>query len=71
MDPLGNVLRDFLKKKHSDNVHNAVALAKELRDDEGMNDEQIQEMLYASGFDSIVIAEALDNIPVKRNKKGN
>ena len=68
MDPLGNVIRDFLKKAHSDNVKNAVSLAMEFRD-ESMNDDQIEEMLYASGFDSMVIAEAMDSIPVKKNKK--
>ncbi len=70
MDPLGNVIKDFLKKAHADNVRNAVSLAAELQDDEGMNNEQIEEMLFASGFDAHVIAEAMDNIPTKKNKKG-
>lgn len=70
MDPLGNVVRDFLKKAHSDAVQNATSLALELRD-EGMDNDQIEEMLCASGFKSIVIAEAMDSIPTKKNKKGN
>lgn len=69
MDPLGNVVRDFLKKTHAANVRNAVSLAMELRDDEGMKNDQIEEMLYSSGFDSAVIAEAMDNLPIKKSKK--
>jgi len=69
MDRFGNVLRDFLKKAHADQVKNAVSLGTELRQDEGMNDEQIEEMLYASGFEADVIAEAMDNIPTQKNNK--
>lgn len=69
MDPLGNVVRDFLKKAHADNVRNAVTLATELRDDEGMNASQIEEMLHSSGFDPHVIAEAMESLPIKRNNK--
>lgn len=71
MDRFGNVIRDFLKKAHSDNVRNAVSLGTELRLDEGMTDEQIEEMLYASGFEALVITEAMDNISAakKNNKK--
>lgn len=69
MDRFGNVLRDFLKKAHADQVRNAVSLGTELRQEEGMTDEQIEEMLYASGFEADIIAEAMDNIPVKQNKK--
>lgn len=66
MDPLGNVVREFLKTQHATHVRNAVALAKELRVAEKMADDQIEEMLYASGFDAAVIAEALDNIPSQK-----
>lgn len=69
MDPLGNVVRDFLKKQHADNVRNAMALASELRD-EGMKDDQIEEMLYSSEFESDVIVEAMSNMPKKTAKKG-
>lgn len=69
MDPLGNVVRDFLKKAHQDNVRNAISLAVEFQDDEGMSLDQIEEMLYSSGFDADVVAEALDNIPIKKAKK--
>lgn len=71
MDRFGNVIRDFLKKAHADNVRNAVSLGTELRQDEGMSDDQIEEMLYASGFDAAVISEAMDSIPAekKNNKK--
>lgn len=70
MDPLGNVVRDFLKKAHADNVRNAVALGSELRSDEGMNDDQIEEMLFASGFDAQVVVEAMEGIPTRKSKKG-
>ena len=69
MDPLGNVVREFLKTQHNVNVRNATALAKELRVGERMADNQIEEMLYASGFDAVVIAEALDNIPCQKKDK--
>lgn len=69
MDLYGNVIRDFLKQAHANNVRNAVSLGTELRQDEGMNDDQIEEMLYASGFDAIVIAEAMDSIPAQKSKK--
>jgi len=71
MDPLGNVFREFFKTVHADNVRNAVSLAAELRDDEGMHDDQIEEMLYASGFENDVVTEAMSNLPPKKsNKKG-
>jgi len=66
MDPLGNVVRDFLKQKHTENVRNAAALAQELRDEECMNNDQIEEMLYASGFDAVVIADAFQVLPSKK-----
>lgn len=68
MDPLGNAIRDFLKQTHAASVRNAVSLAMEFQD-EGMKQDQIEEMLYSSGFESDVIAEALDSIPSKKRKK--
>lgn len=68
MDPLGNVVRDFLKQAHARNVKNAVSLGMEFRD-EGMTRDQIEEMLYASGFEAVVIADAMDAIPSKTKNK--
>jgi len=63
MDPLGAIARNFLKEAHARNVRNAVSLATELRREEKMTNEQIEEMLYASGFEEVVIAEAINKIP--------
>lgn len=68
MDPLGTVVREFLKKARADNVRNAISLAAELRNEEGMKSNQIEEMLYASGFEADIIAEAMENIPSQKGK---
>lgn len=68
MDPLGNVIKDFLRQTHASHVRNAVSLAKEFKD-EGMTNEQIEEMLFSSGFDSMIIAEAMEHVPTKKNGK--
>jgi aminopeptidase N len=60
MDPLGNVVRDFMKETHARNVRNAFSLAVELRKEEGMTDGQVEEMLYASGFEQDEIIDALN-----------
>jgi hypothetical protein len=65
MDLLGRVVREYMKKAHTDNVRNATNLAMEFRD-EHMNDDQIEEMLYSSGFDTNVVSEAMENIIVKK-----
>ena len=67
MDPLGNVIRDLLKRKHAENVRNARCLAISLKT-EGMTADQIEEMLHASEFDPDVIAEAMTNLPQKKGK---
>jgi hypothetical protein len=59
MDKFGNVVRDFLKQAHATNVRNASALAGELRK-EGMSGEQVEEMLFASGFDEQTVRDAMD-----------
>jgi len=68
MDPLGDVVRNFMKQAHARNVRNALSLAAELRKEEGMTDDQIEEMLYASGFEQEEISEALSNLPAKGQK---
>jgi hypothetical protein len=67
MDPLGNVMREFLRKAHVKNVKIARALADELLQ-EKMAMDQVEEMLYASGFEAVVIDEAMDSLPKKGKK---
>lgn len=67
MDPLGKTVRDFLSRLHSDEVHTATNLAMELKK-EGMNRGEIEEMLYASGYESEVVNDALENLPTKSKK---
>ena len=64
MDVLGNVIRDFLKEKHASMVRTAVSLAMDLKRD-GMTDNQIDEMLCATGYEAPVITEALASIQSK------
>ena len=65
MDILGNVIRNFLKEKHASSVRTAVSLAMDLKRDK-MTNEQIEEMLCASGLEAPVIAEALASISSKK-----
>lgn len=69
MDPLGRVVRDFLKAAHEEKLLTAVSMAEELQK-EGMNNGQIEEMLNGSGFEMDVVVEAINRLPVKR-AKGN
>jgi hypothetical protein len=67
MDQLGKAMKDFIRQVRSDRVRNALALTGELSK-EGMNNEQIEEMLFASGFEDDVVAEAMDSLPARRHK---
>ena len=67
MDPLGNVVRGFLKAAHASNVRNATNLALEFLK-EGMRNDQIEEMLYAGDFEQDVIAAAMASLPDKKKK---
>jgi thymidine phosphorylase len=67
MNPLGNIMRDFLKQAHAKQVKMARALAEEFLQ-EKMAMDQIEEMLYASGFEAAVIDEAMDSLPKKGKK---
>ena len=69
MDLLGKTVRELLKQSHSDAVRNAHSLAKELRK-EGMKDSQVEEMLYASGFDADIVSEAISLLPSKTARSG-
>jgi len=65
MDPLGNAVRDMLRRQRDDMVRTASSLAEELKS-EGMTPEQVEEMLFASGFDSGVVSEAMDSFPERK-----
>lgn len=69
MDPLGNVVRELLKQARAQRVKNATSLAGEFRK-EGMTDSQIEEMLFASGFDDDVVDDAMKEISPKRGSGG-
>lgn len=58
MDPLGNVVREFVRQQREDNVRTATSLAKDFRKG-GMSKAQAEEMLCSAGIDSDVIEEAL------------
>ena len=65
MDPLGNVVRELMRRQHDDIVRTASNLADELKS-EGMDKSQVEEMLFASGFEPDVVAEALAPIVSER-----
>jgi SOS response regulatory protein OraA/RecX len=67
MDQLGEVIRNQLKQVRANNVHNARVLAMDLRS-EGMTKDQIEEMLYANGFEGDIIDEAIQSVPAKKAK---
>ena len=61
MDSLGKILKEFLKVKNENDIKTAVSIAKEMKK-EGMNHEQLEEMLYNAGYDSTVIDEAMNRL---------
>lgn len=65
MDPLGRVVRELIQRQHEDIVRTATTLAVDLKAD-GMDDSQVEEMLFASGFDADVVAEAMESNPPAR-----
>ena len=67
MDNFGNVIRNLMQDVHSRMVLNASSLASEMRR-EGMTRDQVEEMLYAEGFEQDIIEEAMSSLP---QKKGN
>jgi hypothetical protein len=58
MDLLGNTVREYLRQKRADNVRTARTLADEFRK-EGMTNDEVAEMLCASGYEEDVIHEAI------------
>jgi hypothetical protein len=61
MDPLGDVVRQFLSQQREDTVKTAVTLAADLRK-ESMNRDQAEEMLYGAGYESEVVDEAIKRV---------
>lgn len=55
---LGAVIREFAKQNHLKEVKNASVIALEFAK-EGMSQDQIEEMLFSSGYEADVINEAL------------
>lgn len=68
MDPLGKTVRNLLKQAHARQVKTARALADELLE-EKMALDQVEEMLFASGFEYPVIDEVMASLPNQRQKK--
>ena len=64
MDLLGNVVRELLKQARAQRVKNAAALGDEFRK-EGLTNSQIEEMLFASGFEDDVVDDAMKEISPK------
>lgn len=61
MDLIGNTFRELFAQKHAESVRNASTLAKECSRD-GMKPVEVEEMLYASGFEEDVVSTALAQI---------
>lgn len=61
MDPLGNVVREFMRQQREDNVRTAMSLANNFRKG-GMNKAQTDEMLCSAGIDDDVIEETLRKV---------
>jgi SOS response regulatory protein OraA/RecX len=61
MDQLGNVFRTYLSEVRASRLRSAQAMADELRRD-GMSKTEIEEMLFANGFESEVIKEVIGKI---------
>lgn len=61
MDPLGNVVREFMRQQRDDNLRTAMSLAKDFRKS-GMNKADAEEMLASAGVDPDVVTEALQRV---------
>lgn len=61
MDLIGNTFKELFAQKHAESVRNASALAKECAKD-GMRLSEVEEMLYANGFDQDVVDDTLTQI---------
>jgi hypothetical protein len=67
MDLLGKVIRDYLREAERANLRTAVAVAEEFLD-EKMNESQVREMLFASGFETKVVEAAIRKVfPRRKN----
>jgi DNA-binding protein H-NS len=68
MDKLGQVFKDLERAAREREVREATSLAEVLRED-GMTNEQIEEMLCSDGFDHEVVVAAMSTLPQKRAKR--
>jgi hypothetical protein len=66
MDQLGDVFRQYLKQIRSEQVRRAQAMSLELRR-AGTSRPQIEELLYASGYEPSIVEEVLEQIPSKKH----
>lgn len=67
MDLLGKTVREFLKVRHDQDLKKANAMVVELRK-EGMRKAEIEEMLYASGYDDQVVQEVMESLPKQKKQ---
>jgi hypothetical protein len=68
MDKLGQVFRDLARAARDSEVRSAASLAEMLRKD-GLTNAQVEEMLFANGFESDVVSGAMEMLP-KRPSRG-
>lgn len=59
MDSLGNIIRSVLKEKEEETIRTARTLVFSLKK-EGMDKQQIEEMLYFSNYEEDIIKKVLD-----------
>lgn len=58
MDILGNVVRECIRRAHEKEVKQVYVIAKDFKKD-GLNFNEIEEMLFSSGYEDGVIQETL------------
>lgn len=64
MDLLGNVVRNLMQTARARTVKSATALALGFSQD-GMDRDQIEEMLFDGGYETDVIDEVMGSIPTR------
>ena len=67
MDKLGQVFRDLARAAREREVRSAAALAEMLRKD-GLTNAQVEEMLYANGFNGEVVDGAMAILPSRTRR---
>lgn len=64
MDLLGSVVRNLVQDAKARTVKAASKLAMSFAR-EGMNHDQIEEMLFSAGYESDIVYDVLESIPAK------